>query len=181
MKERKHYKEAIASITPFDQRESQDIQQTLDWLQSAQQIHKPDNMKEHLGVIFFVLSPDRTQTFMLNHKKAQMWLPPGGHVNMGQTFEEAVKFEIKEELGIEAKFLLPHPFFLSRTLTSGLNAGHIDITAWFILEGDPSVAYRVQEKEASEAKWIAISALLDFPYQSNLPRAALKLLRILDH
>lgn len=178
MKERNHYTEAIATIRPFDQRESQDIQQTLEWLQSAKQIHKPHNMAEHLGVLSLVLSPDRKQTFMLNHKKAQMWLPPGGHVNKGQTFEEAVKSEIAEELGVEAKFLEPAPFFLSRTLTHGSNAGHVDVTAWFILEGNPSVTYDIQEKEASEGKWIALSELLDFPQQSNLPRAAQKLLKL---
>lgn len=179
MIERNYYAEAIVTIRPFDQRESQDIQQTLEWLQSAKQIHKPYNMEEHLGVLSLILSPDRKLTFMLNHKKAQMWLPPGGHVNAGQTFEEAVKSEIKEELGVEAKFLGPNPFFLSRTLTHGVDPGHIDVTAWFILEGNPSVTYNVQEKEASEGKWIALSELLNFPDQSNLPRAILKLFGIL--
>ena len=173
--QRESYIAAVQKIAAGDSLELRDIQETLNWLQSASAIHKPDNMEQHLGVMFIVLSPDRKQTFMLNHRKAQLWLPPGGHVDRGLSFQEAVSAEMLEELKCEAVFITPFPFFLTTTLTRGINAGHIDVTAWFLVEGDPTRKYEVLEKEASEAKWVLVEDLLSMPERSNLPRAYRKM------
>lgn len=169
------YINAIKSIVPNDPLEAADIQDALEWLQSAPQITKPLDMQRHLGVIFLVLSPDRELTFMLNHKKAQTWLPPGGHVDTGLSFQDAVKLEMREELQKEAIFIYPDPFFLTNTSTRGLNAGHIDTTAWFLVEGDPSHQYPIMEKEASEARWMELSLLKSMPNYTHLPRVVTKL------
>lgn len=177
---RSHYIKALRSMTPGDAKETIDIQDALEWLNSAPQIHKPYNMERHLGVIFLVLSPDRQLTFMLNHKKAQAWLPPGGHVDTGLSFQDAARFEMREELQREAIFIYPQPFFLTNTATRGLNAGHIDTTAWFLVEGDPSDQYRVIEKEASEVKWMELALLINMPDYTHLPRAVSKLPKYLS-
>jgi ADP-ribose pyrophosphatase YjhB (NUDIX family) len=132
-------------------------------------------MRRHLGVIFLVLSPDRQYTFIMNHRKAQTWLPPGGHVDMGLSFQDAVRLEMREELQKEAIFIYPNPFFLTNTTTQGLNAGHIDTTAWFLVEGNPNDNYQVIEKEASEANWIKLSLLKNMPDYIHLSRAVSKL------
>lgn len=175
LKSRVSYIEAIRSIKPNDSIETADIESALQWLHSAPQIHKPHNMERHLGVIFLVLSPDRRQTFMLNHRKAQAWLPPGGHVDIGLSFQDAVRLEMREELQKDVIFVYPQPFFLTNTATRGLNAGHIDATAWFLVEGNPTDQYQVMEKEASEVKWMELSALNSMPDYTHLPRAVAKL------
>ena len=40
---------------------------------------------------------------MGHHKKADMWIPPGGHIDKGETPEQTVRREWKEELGRELK------------------------------------------------------------------------------
>jgi ADP-ribose pyrophosphatase YjhB (NUDIX family) len=172
---RTSYIKAIESIVPNDSTEAADIRDSLLWLKSEPQIHKPHNMKRHLGVIFLVLSPDRKKTFMLNHRKAQAWLPPGGHVDTGLSFQDAVRLEMREELKRHAVFVRSMPFFLTNTATRGLNAGHIDTTAWFLVEGDPTKQYTVSEKEASESAWMELSRLKDMPSYTHLPRAFKKL------
>jgi len=169
------YIEAIQNIIPNDPIEATDIQDAIQWLHSTPQIHKPHNMRRHLGVIFLVLSPDRQYTFIMNHRKAQTWLPPGGHVDMGLSFQDAVRLEMREELQKEAIFIYPNPFFLTNTTTQGLNAGHIDTTAWFLVEGNPNDNYQVIEKEASEANWIKLSLLKNMPDYIHLSRAVSKL------
>lgn len=172
---RNSYITDIALINPVDVLEAQDIQETLEWLKKSPELHKPFNMQRHLGVLSMMLSQDRKETFLINHKKAQKWLPPGGHVDKGLTLQQAIELEIQEELQAEPIFISPHPFLLTQTLTTGLNAGHIDVTSWFIMEGDSSIQYNVQEKEASEAKWLKISELLNNENSSHLHRALSKL------
>lgn len=175
---RESYLEQLRRIEPLDEQEAKDIAETTAWLQSAGHIHKPDNMEQHLGVLTQVLSPDRESIYLISHKKAQMWLPPGGHVDKDVRLQEAVRNEIREELNTEAAFIDKNSFFHTRTLTQGSNAGHIDVTYWFMLEGDPSVQYEVQEKEASGSKWFNIQEILDDPNFSHLHRSLRKIQNI---
>lgn len=173
---RASYIEAIQTITPHDELEGRDVEKTLEWLRSASALNKPHNMDEHLGVLAVLLSPDRLHTYLLNHKKAQLWLPPGGHVDIGKKLHECAVDETREELGIEEpKLVLETPIFLTRTLTQGKNAGHIDVTSWYVLEADREAIMHIQEKEASESGWVEITALLQTPGLSNLHRGFQKL------
>lgn len=169
------YIEALGTIVPGDSDEQADIRDALEWLRVSPHINKPLNMERHLGVMCVVLSPRRDLIYLMNHRKAQTWLPPGGHVDAGLSFPEAVEAEMLEELGVKADFIYTQPFFLTNTLTRGLNAGHIDTTAWFLVEGDPSIPLNVLEKEASEGRWMGFEQIRALPAETNLPRAILKL------
>jgi 8-oxo-dGTP pyrophosphatase MutT (NUDIX family) len=47
------------------------------------------------------------RTLLLKHKKLGLWLPPGGHIDEGETPDEAVLREVREETGLEASFVAP--------------------------------------------------------------------------
>lgn len=50
------------------------------------------------------------KTLLLKHRKLGMWLPPGGHVEPGETPDEAVRREVLEETGLEIDFVeAPRP------------------------------------------------------------------------
>lgn len=173
---RESYIQAIASIDPFDEIESKDIAETLQWLRTAASVNKPQNAEEHLGVFAVVLSPDLQHTFLLHHRKAGLWLPPGGHVDAGLTFQEAAMQEVREELSMHTPNLIAdNPVFLTRTLTQGLNAGHIDVTVWLLVEGNRRHAYHVQEKEAADSGWQEIDQLLRSTAFANLHRGFQKM------
>ena len=151
-----------------------DIDQTLAWIQSTAHVHKHGNPEQHLGVLALLVSPDHTSIFLTNHRKAQMWLPPGGHVDEDVRLQDAVKEELKEEVGTEADFFSEQPFFHVRTLTQGANAGHTDVTFWFLMNGNPGTQYKVLEEEASEAQWFTIDEVLKNPAFEHLHRGLRK-------
>jgi 8-oxo-dGTP diphosphatase len=100
---------------------------------------------------------------------------PGGHVDEGTNLEDAVRQEVREELGADSQFLTDKPYFITRTRTTGKNAEHIDVTYWFLLKGNPRDKYAIQAEEASAAGWFYIQDLLSNPAFRHLHRALAKL------
>lgn len=177
MEIRTSYVDAVRSIDPYDDQEAEEIRQAIDWLKSSPTLNKPHNLEQHLGVLSILLSPEKDRTFLLDHKKAKLWLPPGGHVDFGSKLDETAKGELQEELGIQfPNMVYPTPVFLSRTLTQGSNAGHIDLTTWFVFEESPEADFLLQEKEATRGAWIEIKKVLADPQYVNLHRGFNKLL-----
>ena len=62
-------------------------------------------MERHFTVTGFVCEGDRTLLHW--HKKLQLWLPPGGHVDPNEDPVQAVLREVLEETGIVAE-VVPH-------------------------------------------------------------------------
>lgn len=58
----------------------------------------------HAGIDFvvsmFTVHPTEPKVCLLHHKKLDMWLPPGGHIDLDQTSDEAVMAEMREEAGM---------------------------------------------------------------------------------
>jgi 8-oxo-dGTP diphosphatase len=178
---RQSYIDAVGSIQPCDPKEAEEIQAALRWLRTTPALTKPDNLDQHLGVLSVLVSLERDRTFLLDHRKAKLWLPPGGHVDFGRRLDETAREELQEELGIQfPRAVHPTPVFLNRTLTQGLNAGHIDLTAWFIFEESPEADFLLQEKEATCGAWIEIKKVLAEPQYINLHRGFNKLLGFLN-
>ena len=61
--------------------------------------------KNHFVATGYVVRDGKT--LLLFHKKLQMWLPPGGHIDEGELPEEACRREIREETGLEVEILSP--------------------------------------------------------------------------
>jgi ADP-ribose pyrophosphatase YjhB (NUDIX family) len=60
-------------------------------------------VKQHFTCTGFVV--ERDKTLLLWHKRLQMWVPPGGHLEADEDPVRAVLREIREETGLEAKVL----------------------------------------------------------------------------
>jgi 8-oxo-dGTP pyrophosphatase MutT (NUDIX family) len=62
-------------------------------------------MQRHFTVSGFLVEGDRTLLHW--HRKLQIWLPPGGHIDANEDMTEAVVREVLEETGITAE-IVPH-------------------------------------------------------------------------
>src|SRR5262245_14182288 len=100
---RKEIITTISSIIPFDAIEREHLDFVKDWIASGAEIFrfaKPDKPNTHLVSYFIVIDPRTNELLLVDHKKAKLWLPPGGHVEINEHPRETVKREAQEELGI---------------------------------------------------------------------------------
>jgi len=92
-------KDMVLSIEPLDQIEKEHVEFILIWLDSPCQIFriaKPATPDPHLVAYFVVIDRNASKILLVDHKKAELWLPPGGHVEVDEHTMETVKREAKE-------------------------------------------------------------------------------------
>lgn len=73
-------------------------------------------MSSHLVATAYIVHEGRV--LLVFHKKLQKWLPAGGHVEPGETADQAAVREVREELGISVELVsaLPAPYHNSLPL-----------------------------------------------------------------
>lgn len=159
----------INSLSPYDEIEQKHISFTKHWLESGVEIFrtaKPATPDPHLVAYFLLIDSLTDQVLLVDHKKAGLWLPAGGHVEPNEHPRETVKREILEELGIKADFMMADPVFLTATKTVGQSAGHTDISLWYILKGCSSVSYTFDPEEFVQICWFSSERI---PYNQSDP------------
>ena len=67
-------------------------------------------MERHFTVSGFIVEEGRTALHW--HRRLQLWLPPGGHVDPNEDPAQAVVREVREETGITAEIVPHQPLFL---------------------------------------------------------------------
>ena len=130
-------RDLVAALTPVDELERVHRSQVLDWLAGTDDVYrrvKPATPPQHL--VSYVLPVDRADgsVLLVDHINAGLWLPPGGHVEPGEDPAVTAVRELEEELGLRGT---PEgPLFLTVTRTVGIDAGHTDVSLWFVVPCD---------------------------------------------
>ena len=60
-------------------------------------------MKTDLVVAGYIINEDKI--LLIHHKKLDLWLPVGGHIEENETPDDALLREIKEEVGLDVEIL----------------------------------------------------------------------------
>ncbi len=168
-KSHKIIQDLISSIRPWDETERLHIDLSLKWLDHASEIYrtaKPAIPDMHLVAYFAVIDLYAKKTLLVDHKKANLWLPPGGHVEPEEHPQDTVQREIKEELGIDADFLFLTPFFLTVSETVGNTTPHTDVSLWYVVQGCQDHIYNYDEKEFNQIRWFPIQ---EIPWKNSEP------------
>ncbi|MGB4965971.1 MAG: NUDIX domain-containing protein [Microgenomates group bacterium] len=130
-------------------------------------IKKGDLLREtnpisHCCAMIVVYDSINRKVFAVNHRKAGMWLFPGGHIESNELPKENVVREIKEELGLDIAIAdIKGPFGLQiidienpRTTCKE----HYD--CFYVLE-KPDQEMVVDERESSDSGWFTIPEVLE--------------------
>jgi 8-oxo-dGTP diphosphatase len=179
----------VAGVSPFDVQEAADQSEILQWVNSGAplfRIASPATPARHLVVYFVPLDEASRAVLLVDHVKAKLWLPPGGHVDDGEDPRRAVEREAAEELGITAKF---HdgfggdaPFFMTVARTRGEHS-HTDVTLWFVLMADRDTVIEADPREFTAARWFRFDEPAEWTagrFDPQMHRFISKLTNVLD-
>lgn len=144
------------------------MEAAAEWIASGAPVYrtrKPDVPAMHLVSYFVVLDEKRRKVLLVAHRKADLWLPTGGHVEPGEDPWAAVVRECHEELGIPAvasAIIGERPFFLTVTRTRG-HGEHTDVSLWYLISADADSITSYDEEEFGAIRWLTIEQVLDEP------------------
>jgi 8-oxo-dGTP pyrophosphatase MutT (NUDIX family) len=147
----------ISALTPVDERERLSIAQTLERLDWPGDPLDEHENAHHITSSAFVVSS--RGVILHEHKLLGIWVQPGGHVDAGETPEEAAVRETNEETGLVARHLEPATIF-HVDVHPGPN-GHTHYDLRYVLESQP-IDPSPPEGESPEVYW--------FDYPSALER-----------
>ncbi|HEY5267388.1 MAG TPA: NUDIX domain-containing protein [Acidimicrobiales bacterium] len=102
-------RQRIQRITPVDEREANSIEMTLDRLTWPGNPYSEIENTHHVTSSAFVISSRGVILHL--HRRLGIWVQPGGHVDDGETPEDACVRETKEETGLDARHLDPVELF----------------------------------------------------------------------
>src|SRR5258708_1773347 len=160
----------VASIQPWDALEEIHQVDTLAWIDSGAplfRIAKPATPPRHLVSYFAVI--DGREILLVDHKSAQLWLPPGGHVEPGEHPRDTVVRELREELGFVAGHYIAQPLMITCTTTVDLTSGHIDVSLWYVVTAPRTQRVNYDEHEFAGVCWFRYS---DVPLHRSDPHLA---------
>lgn len=104
-------------------------------LKKGSMVHtKAEGNPRHYCSFFLPYDSVSGKIYLGHHKKADDWIPPGGHIEPGETPSMAAIREMKEELGVEIDRSMLSPFALSVKEIGRPTSGcmtHFDI--WYLV------------------------------------------------
>jgi 8-oxo-dGTP diphosphatase len=161
----------VEDIETYDQLEEEHKFNVLNWIDSKEplfRITKPDNPPKHLVSYFVLFDSVNNSILLIDHIKARLWLPTGGHVEVDEDPLDTVIREAREELNIDASLnteFEANPFFITVTSTQHTDI-HTDVSLWYIIEGDSNTVLEFDQKEMKSYRWLTLDSVL----QENLSK-----------
>jgi len=155
----------VERIEPFDEQERAVVQQVLGWLDEGRELYrtdKPDVPPEHLVSYFVLVDHSRRSLLLVDHLKAGLWLPTGGHVEPGEDPRGTVLREMAEELGPKAAMVASVamvPLFITATKTRGAGR-HTDVSLWYVVAGDERMWLDPDPREFRGHRWQSFDSVL---------------------
>jgi 8-oxo-dGTP diphosphatase len=150
--------EMVSQLKPVDELEDAHRTQVLQWLSRTDDVFrriKPAVPPQHLVSYVVPVDPTDGSVLLVDHINAGLWLPPGGHVEVDEHPSRTAEREVLEELGLVAtgETLDQQPMFVTVTRTVGMDAGHTDVSLWFVLVCHHDQALDPDRGEFHRVRW----------------------------
>ena len=154
--------EQIQRYEPFDEQESRDRKQILDYMRRYSNIYERTNEIAHMTSSAWIINPSATHVLMVYHNIYNSWSWLGGHAD-GETDLLAVALrEVKEEAGISHVCPVSEEIFSLESLTVDGHvkkgkyvSSHLHLNVTYLLEADFEEAVSIKADENSGVAWFS--------------------------
>lgn len=125
---------------------------------AEEHLTRDENSASHFSTFFLPYDGKTKKVFIIHHRKADLWLSPGGHIDKGEDLMTTLNREIDEELGIKNRITEGiKPFLL--TITPINNSAqsckeHLDIWYQIPMTGKE---INVNPTEFHASRWVTLS------------------------
>ncbi len=163
----------VRAILPYDAVEEAHIKDIIEWISSGAplfRIKKDATPPKHLVSYAVVVDLEKQQILLLDHKKALLLLPSGGHVSINEMPFTAAKRELFEELALSLAPISKNkevPFFTTVTQTVGISEKHTDVSLWYVFKGNATNNVNTDlsefKKEFEDYHWLSFNTILSRP------------------
>jgi 8-oxo-dGTP pyrophosphatase MutT (NUDIX family) len=126
-------REALLRIDPVNEREKESIVATLARLERPGSPYSDDD-PEHLTASAFVISA--LGVILHRHRRLNIWVQPGGHVDSGEEPAGAAVRETREETGLEVRHVDPMTLFHVDVHPGPREHRHFDLRYVLLAEPD---------------------------------------------
>ncbi len=152
----KHFLELIDSLKTNDKIDPLLLNRVTERIKKGKLV-KAENEVDHFCSFLVPVHKETKSIYVGHHIKADEWIPPGGHIEIGESPEDTVRREFTEELSSTLKNELIELFDISIT-----NVFHpsrpcrVHNDFWFAVYMDKKTNFKVDTKEFHEAEWLVI-------------------------
>lgn len=152
---------ALKEYQPLDTKEDESRIRIRELVASDPAFCNRNNFEAHITASAWITSKDKDQALLLHHKKLDIWVQPGGHIEPeDKTLEAACRRELEEETGLtDAVLVMPGIFDIDihhiPARKSDLDHFHFDIRLWFESE---TMAIQLSD-EAHDLAWFDLDKI----------------------
>lgn len=150
----------------------------LELLASPAPTNRQQFVPGHLTASAFVLSPERDAVLLILHKKLQLWLQPGGHIDADDvSLLAAARREVAEEVGLQLPDSVEGAVFdldihLIPARKDEPAHEHFDVRFCF---HSPTLVFAIND-EVVDARWAPLTKIDQLTTDESVLRVARKLL-----
>jgi 8-oxo-dGTP diphosphatase len=158
---RRQLDQLLGSLRPFDRQEAADLGEACAWVGRGEPLWRvghpgdPGGPSPHLVVYTVVIDADLGALYLVENRRAQRWMPSGGHVRPEEHPADAAVRKLAEELGVQLPFLdglSSSPLFLTITDTVGPTP-HRDVSLWFVFGASVTTGLAWDDSQVVQARW----------------------------
>jgi 8-oxo-dGTP pyrophosphatase MutT (NUDIX family) len=132
-----------------------DVDKGLQQLAKTDSYVRDENPAEHFCVFCVPIVPSKRLIFMGNHIKAKGWIPPGGHMDSGETTMQTLKREFEEELQYKITFEVTELFdFTVTNVTNPERECKIHLDFWYLVHLASPEEFLYDVGEFTDAGWM---------------------------
>lgn len=146
----------------------QDFNEFQDFLSTSQHITRPQNPDKHICALFMPYHKQTKSIYLGHHIKVNDWIPPGGHIELGEDPVKTVIRESQEELQYEVS---PRQITLFDLTIVDIDAPHYPCKKhydlWYLIEMEDMNQFHFDTGEFYDAKWLAPQDALSLTKHPN--------------